>query len=127
MVSRDREDRAVIGPIGFVKLIVIVLVLAEVVDDIAQVKKESRAIEAAVLDVGCHGVGDSCLMSNSSCLRLQRTHFGRPCVSNGVKCDLSCRLDGTENLDRDKVAEVQRHVSLAGRDSLTCIWCSVTR
>ena len=71
VVAGDREDRPVVGAERLVELVVVVLALAEVVDDVAEVEEERRPGRAADVHVPRHRVGDARLVRERLRRRLE--------------------------------------------------------
>ena len=85
VVAGDREDRRGVVAIGLVELVVIILGLAEAVDDVAQVIEERRdGLGVDVRVVAYHLVGDQYHVLRA--FRVAR-------VANDVEHDLACALN----------------------------------
>src|SRR3981189_2803119 len=103
MVAWDSEDRTVITSERLVKLVVVVLRLAEVVNDVSQMKKECRSRGAAVHHISSHRVGHGRFMLDRRQHRLRAVHLCRSGIAHGMKRNLSGVGDRIDNLFWNKV------------------------
>ena len=67
MVAGNGEDGTIVFAKGLVKLVVVVLRLAKVVDHVAEMKEEGGTSGTSRLHGGGHGVGDGGLFGQGSC------------------------------------------------------------
>ena len=128
VVAGDREDRPVVGVEGLVELVVVVLALAEVVDDVAQVEEERGSGRAALLHVPRHRVGHVRLVLQRLPRGLEAVHLGRPGVADRVKADLLGRCDRVEELRAEDVRQIdsglRRSAARGPVAGLACAACS---
>ncbi len=119
MIAGDSKDRTVVIAKGFVELVVIILRFAEVVDHIAQVKKESRAGHASGLHIGRHGIGNAGLICNRGCGH----SLGCARVAHRMESNSSGGVDGVENFGGDEILqiEIRRHAGARRRKGLHLI------
>ena len=92
MVAGNREDGPVVGAKRLVELIVVVLILAEVVDDVTEVEEERWSAAPPSFDVLGHPVGHAGLVGDRLSGGLRYVHLGGARVADGVEGDL-LRLD----------------------------------
>src|SRR5208282_5175709 len=85
VIPGNGEDRPVVRPERLVELIVIILAFAEIVDDVAEMKKEGWAVRAARRHVVCHGVRHFGFVRDRARDRLLVIHFRRSRVADGME------------------------------------------
>src|ERR1700733_32668 len=86
MVAGERDDRRRIIAVGFIKLIVIILSLAEAVDGIAKMKEEQRLVHFIVAEVADHLIRNQVLIPWAT---------GVSGIAGGMKHELAFLLDQT--------------------------------
>jgi hypothetical protein len=119
VVAGDREDRPVVVPERLVELVVVVLALAEVVDDVAEVEEERRPVGTAGRDVVCHRIGDARLVGDRGRRGLGAVDLGRAGVADGVEDDLVRGDDRPQDRVGQDVGQVEpRRCHVRSRDGL---------
>src|ERR1700674_656130 len=103
MVPRDRKDRPVVFAKGLIKLVVVILPLAEVVDYVAQVKEERWAVHTLRLHIRRHRVGDRSFVLNRGACGLRPAYFGRARVADSMEADFSSLSDGVGHVFGDVI------------------------
>jgi hypothetical protein len=103
MIAGDGKYRTVVFAKWLVELIVIILRFAEVVDHIAQVKKECRAGHASGLHIERHSVSNAGLICDRGCGHA----LGRARVAHGMKSNSSGGVDGIENFGGDEILQIE--------------------
>ena len=106
VVAGDREDRPVVVAERLVELVVVVLPLAEVVDDVAEVEEEGGGVGSALVDVARHRVGHAGLVRDRLLRRLEVVDLRGPRVADAVERDLLRRGDGGGRVAPEHLREI---------------------
>jgi hypothetical protein len=94
VIAGNREDGAIVFTVRFVKLIVVILAFAKVVDDVSEVEKKRGTVDAAGLHVRRHSVSDGGLLRKRPGCGLTSSRLCRPRIAHGVKRNFPSGIDG---------------------------------
>jgi len=119
MVAGDGEDGAVVGAIRFIELVVVILTLAEVIDESAEMKEKRRGVGSANMHVGCHRIGHSRLLRNRLRSGLVKVDLRRAGVANRMEGDLLGCRDRCNRVRTQHVCQIHvRRIHAQRRDWL---------